>query len=476
MVEKLVLVTGATGYIGGKLIPKLLERGYHVRALARDPVRLKFRTWYEQVEIATGDVSQPYTLLSALEGVHTAYYLVHSMSNGSGYTELEIQSAQNFVSVAEQTSVQHIIYLGGLAKPKNTGSQHMTSRIQTGATLRKSKIAVTEFRAGVIVGSGSISFEMIRYITEWFPVIVGPLWLRNIVQPIATQNVLEYLIAALESLPKPHAVYEIGGPDIMPYGETMLRYARVRGLKRILLPLPGLPTPLLAWFMGLLTPVPMKIAKPLIGGLAGDSVVIRDRVRRIFPDVNLLGYEEAVSNSLASLHPKYLEPVWESWDEPVTIIQHQGFFIDHRWTPVNAAPETVFQMFTNMGGDKGWPYANWLWKIRGWLDKLLNGPGLRSFVFPLKEGDVVDYYRVESLEAGHMLRLHSELKAPGEGWMEWRVEIKDDVTRLSQTAFFVPHGLPGFLYWYILSPIHKLVFRGLIQAIARKSEEGERRQ
>ena len=346
----------------------------------------------------------------------------------------------------------------------------MTSRIQTGATLRKGKIPVTEFRAGVIVGSGSISFEMIRYITEWFPIIVGPLWLRNTVQPIATQNVLDYLLAALEHPPTPRAVYEIGGPDVMPYGETMLRYARVRGLKRFLLPVPGLPVHVLAFFMGLLTPVPMKIAKPLIGGLAGDSVVIRDKVRRIFPDVNLIGFEEAVSNSLEMLHPKDIEPIWTLSTAPVNILKHQGFFVDHRWIQVNATPEKVFMVFTSMGGRKGWPYANWLWKLRGWLDKFLGGPGLRSFVEPLEEGNVIDYYRVETVEPGHLLRLHSELKAPGEGWMEWRVETIDGISRLSQTGYFAPRGLPGFIYWYVLGPVHKLVFSGLIQAIARKSE------
>jgi len=470
MDKKLVLVTGATGYIGGLLIPHLLERGYRVRVLARDPERLKYRKWYQHVEVAKGDVTQSFSLLSALEGVHTAYYLVHSMSNGYGYTEVEIQSAQNFINAAEQTSVQHIIYLGGLAKPKNTESKHMSSRIQTGVTLRKGKIPVTEFRAGIIVGPGSISFEMIRYITEWFPVIVGPLWLRNTVQPIATQNVLEYLLAALEHPPSSRAVYEIGGPDVMPYGETMLRYARVRGLKRILLPVPGLPIHILAWFMGLLTPVPVKIANPLIGGLAGDSVVIRDRVRRIFPDVKLLGFEEALSNSLALLHPRHLDPIWESGIAPVTVVKHQGFFVDHRWVVVNATPEKVFQIFTSMGGKNGWPYANWLWQLRGWLDRLLGGPGLRSFVQPLKEGDVVDYYRVETIELGHLLRLHSELKAPGDGWMEWRVESIDDVIRLSQTGYFAPRGLPGFIYWFVLGPVHKLVFAGLVKAIARKSE------
>lgn len=470
MDDKQILVTGATGYIGGLLIPALLERGYYVRALARNPKRLSSRAWYDQTEIIEGDALQPFTLLKALEGVHTAYYLIHSMSVGHGYTEHEIESAQNFISAAEQAGVQHIIYLGGLAKPKNTGSKHMTSRIQTGATLRKGRVPVTEFRAGVIVGPGSISFEMIRYIAEWFPIIIGPFWLRNRVQPIAAWNVLDYLLAALEQPPTPRAVYEIGGPDVMPYGETMLRYARIRGLRRVLFHLPGIPIHVLAWFMGWLSPVPMKIAKPLIGGLAGDSVVIRDRVRRVFPDVKLLDFDEAVTRSLEELHIRYLERDWASSEEPVTILKQQGFFVDHRWVSVNATPEKVFWVFTHMGGRLGWLYADWLWKLRGWIDKLIGGPGLRSYTEPLKEGDVLDYYRVESLEPDHLLCLHSELKAPGDGWMEWRVESVNSTTRLSQTGFFAPRSLPGFLYWYLFGPVHKLVFRGLIKAIAEKSE------
>ena len=470
MGKKQVLVTGATGYIGGLLIPELLARGYPVRALARNSKRLIARAWYGQTEIVEGDVLQPSTLLKALEGIHTAYYLIHSMSVGHGYTEHEIEAAQNFVSAAEQTGVQHIIYLGGLAKPKNTGSKHMASRIQTGATLRKGRIPVTEFRAGVIVGPGSISFEMIRYIAEWFPVIVGPFWLRNKVQPIAAWNVLDYLLAALEKPPSQRVVYEIGGPDVIPYGETMLRYAHLRGLNRVLVHFPGIPIPVLAWFMGLLSPVPMRIAKPLIGGLAGDSVVIRDRVRRVFPDVKLLGFDEAVTRSLEELHVKYLERVWDASEKPVTILKRQGFFIDHRWIQVRAEPDKVFQIFTNMGAQLGWPYADWLWKLRGWIDKLIGGPGLRAFSKPLMEGDVLDYYRVEVIEPNHLLRLRSELKAPGDGWMEWRVESNNDAAKLSQTGFFAPRGLLGFIYWYGLGPIHKLVFRGLIKAIAEKSE------
>ena len=469
MDKKKVLVTGATGYIGGLLIPALLERGYHVRALARRPKKLRSRVWCDQIEIIEGDVLQPLTFLQALKDIHTAYYLIHNMSDGRGYTEHEIRAAQNFASAAEQSGIQHIIYLGGLAKPKN-GSKHMTSRIQTGATLRAGSVPVTEFRAGVIVGPGSISFEMIRYIAEWFPLIIGPFWLRNKVQPIAAWNVLDYLLAALEQPPSPRAVYEIGGPDVMPYGETMLRYARIRGLKRALLHLPGIPIYVLALFMGWLSPVPMKIARPLIGGLAGDSVVIRDRVRRVFPDVNLLGFDAAVTRSLRELHPRHLERIWESNDDPVTILKHRGFFVDHRWMIVNATPEKVFQTFTHMGGKHNWLYADWLWKIRGWIDKILGGPGLRSYTEPLAEGDVIDYYRVESLEPDHLLRLHSELKAPGDGWMEWRVEIVDGAVRLLQTGFFAPRSLPGFVYWYVLGPIHKLIFRGLIKAIAKKSE------
>ena len=470
MDKKLVLVTGATGYIGGLLIPLLLERGYRVRALARNAKRLSTRPWYGLIEIIEGDALHSFTLLQALESVHTAYYLIHSMSNGHDYTELEIQTAKNFVQAAEQVNVQHIIYLGGLAKPKNTGSKHMSSRIQTGATLRKGHVPVTEFRAGVIVGSGSISFEMIRYIAEWFPIIVGPRWLRNKVQPIAAWNVLDYLLAALEHIPDPKAVYEIGGPDVMPYGETMLRYAQVRGLKRALLHLPGIPIHILAFFMGLLSPVPMKIAKPLIGGLAGDSVVIRDRTRRIFPDVKLIDFEEATARVLFELHPKFLERDWMSNEEQVTVLKHQGFFIDHRWVTVNTTPDKVFQVITHMGGHNDWPFADWLWKLRGGVDKLFGGPGLRSYTEPLAEGDVLDYYRVEILETDQLLRLYSELKTPGEGWMEWRVDTVEDATRLSQTGFFAPKGLPGFIYWYVLSPIHKFVFRGLIQAIAQQSE------
>ena len=471
MGKKLVLVTGSTGYIASRLIPELLGRGYRVRCLVRQPLRLKARAWFPHVEIATGDVMVPSTLLPAMDGVHTAYYLIHNMSSGQGYTSRERNSAQTFASVAEQAGLEHIIYLGGLANPQRIISSHMRSRMETGETLRQGRVPVTEFRAGVIVGPGSISFEMIRFLTELMPVVLGPAWLQNLAQPIAIQNVIDYLLAALEGKTSQSRIFEIGGPDKMSYAELMLTYGRLRGLSRKYVVMPGIPV----WFMALgvewMTPVPAVIATPLVDGMRSESVVQDESACHVFPKIRLIGYEDAVNLALGSLHPDSIEPIWAGDEKVVKVLKHEGFFIDHRYLPVNATPEKVFRVFTSMGGKQGWPYANWLWKFRGWLDKLLGGPGLRSYSGPIKEGDVVDFYRVETIEPDHMLKLHSELRAPGAGWMEWRVGTLDGTTILSQTGFFAPRGLPGFLYWYLLGPVHKLVFRGLVRAIARKSEK-----
>lgn len=470
MDKKFVLVTGSTGYIASKLIPELLEHGYRVRCLVRQPQGLKARAWFSQVEIAVGDVMVPSTLLPAMEGVHTAYYLVHNMTSGQGYTDLEKNSAQIFANVAEQAGVEHIIYLGGLAHPQGTISSHMRSRIRTGETLRKGMVPVTEFRAGVIVGPGSISFEMIRFMTELMPVVLGPNWLQNLAQPIAAQNVIDYLLAALKEKANESRVFEIGGPDTMSYVELMLAYGRLRGLSRRYVIVHGIPV----WFMALgvdwMTPVPAVIATPLVDGMRSESIVQDDSARQVFSDVRLIGYEEAVTLALGRLRPDCIEPIWIQDEEAVKAYKHEGFFIDHRCLPVAATPEKVFQIFTNMGGKRGWPYANGLWKIRGWLDKLLGGPGLRASTGPMKEDQVVDYYRVETVEPNRLIRLYSELKAPGVGWMEWRVRDVDGGAILSQTGFFAPRGFWGFAYWILLNPFHRFVFRGMIRAIARQSE------
>ena len=289
----LILVTGATGYIASRLIPQLLDRGYQVRALARQPQRLKNKNWFPQVDMVQGDVMEPSTLAPAFEGVQTAYYLIHNMASGHGYTERELEGARNFALAAQNSGVQHIIYLGGLADEEQHIAPHMRSRIETGAALRQGNVPVTEFRAGVIAGSGSISFEMIRFMTELFPIIPAPIWIKNRSQPISTQNVIDYLLAALDNHNGQGQVFEIGGPHVTTYQELMLSYARVRGLKRRFLLLPYVPVWFMAFGIGLTTPVPRPIAYALVGGLSSDSVVIHDNARKIYPEVNLIDFESA---------------------------------------------------------------------------------------------------------------------------------------------------------------------------------------
>jgi len=468
--RKRILVTGGTGYIASRLIPELLERGYLVRCLVRQELRLQTRTWFRDVEVVRGDVTDTSTLIPAMEAVHTAYYLIHSMASGEGYIARELEAAQKFASAAQDAGIKHIIYLGGLADPKENIPAHMRSRIQTGDELRNGQVPVTEFRAGAIVGPGSISFEMIRFMTELMPMIFGPVWLKNRSQPIASKNVIDYLLAALENETGQGYVFEIGGPDVMSYEQLMLSYGRLRGLRRKSVTLPGIPLWFMALGVALMTPVPASIAHPLVDGLGSDSLVKDGTARKIFPNVNLIGYEDAVKQALEQLHPGRLEPAWADCEPPARFMKHEGFFIDHRCLPVTASPEKVFRVLTRMGGKHGWPYANWLWQLRGWLDTLIGGPGLRGGTGSMQPGDVVDFYRVETLEPDRILRLRAELKAPGDGWMEWRVEEDQGKTRITQTGFFAPPGFFGFAYWYGLSLFHQLVFHGLIKAIAMQSE------
>jgi uncharacterized protein YbjT (DUF2867 family) len=492
MTAPLILVTGANGYIASRLIPRLLEKGCRVRVLVRRFERLAGRAWRKDVEAMQGDVHRPETLSAACEGVHTAYYLIHSMASGGGYTRIELENARLFAAAAERAHVHHIIYLGGLADPQAKNlAPHMRSRIETGQELRQGTVPVTEFRAGVIVGPGSISFEMIRFLTESFPVLPGPNWLENKTQPIAAANVIDYLVAALDHTEARGSIYEMGGPDVMLYADTMLRYARLRGLKRRLFTLPGIPISLIARIVDWLTPVPYSIAVALVGGLQSDSIVLDESARKVFPEIDLIPYGEAVNDSLAELAPRRLVRVWEGLGRAAVRVKHEGFFVDYRRTEVNAAPEAMHRVITSFGAQDDWLYASWLWRLRGWVDKVLGGEIERSTaesakyakeeIQPgtlanrsrlrgsknqgLREGKIIDYYQVEALEPNCML-LHSKLRAPGEGWMEWRVEG----SVLMQTAFFAPRGLPGFLYWYLLSPFHRLVFRGLIQAIKKRSE------
>ena len=470
--SRLILVTGANGYIASRLVPRLLERGYRVRALAREPLRLSGRTWLSQVEVVRGSARDGSSLRQALEGVDTAYYLIHNMASGRGYMEIEKESARLFAEAAENARVGHIVYLGGLADPAAANlAPHLRSRIETGEMLRRGRVPVTEFRAGVIVGAGSISFEMIRFLTECFPILPGPRWLLNRCQPIAASNVIDYLTAAIEESGARGGIYEMGGPDRMTYGQTMLRYAQARGLKRLLFTLPGIPIRFMARFVDWLTPVPFPIATALVGGLQSDSVVMDDAARGAFPAIDLIPYAAALQIAMNDLTPRRLERVWEGFGGEVVRLKHEGFFIDYRRLEVRALPEDIFASVRRMGGKEGWPYANWLWRLRGWLDATVRVLSLRGNADrPIPSDERVDYYRVEAVEQPRLLRLHSELRAPGEGWMEWRVESNEEGSMLTQTAFFAPRGFAGFAYWFLLGPVHRMVFRGLPEALKRESE------
>jgi uncharacterized protein YbjT (DUF2867 family)/uncharacterized protein YndB with AHSA1/START domain len=464
----LILVTGASGYIAGQLIPLLLAKGYQVRCLVRDPSRLAGRSWAESVEIISGDLVRPETLTRALQGVQAAYYLVHNMSSGRHYPVRDLLAAHNFAAAAETTGLEHIIYLGGLANPNSYISPHMRSRIETGQALRSGQVPVTEFRAGVIVGPGSISFEMIRYLTEQFPVLIGPRWLHNASQPVAATDVLAYLLAALEVPACRGKVIEIGGPDRITYAENMLAYARQRGLKRSLFTLPFIPVNFMAWMVSLLTPVPPAIARPLIEGLQAPSVVREETARDFFPDIWPTGHRTALENSLKTLSPAFVEPLYNP-SLSVQTLKQEGFLLDVRQIKVDAPPKVVFRLLTSLGGQDGWLFADLLWQVRGALDRLAGGPGMRGRAQILETGSVVDFYRVEILDPGRRLRLYAELKAPGQGWMEWRLLPEEESTRLVQIAWFAPRGTWGFLYWHLLGPLHKWVFTGLLKQIASRS-------
>ncbi len=405
-----------------------------MRCLARDPVRLQGRSWVRSrnLEIVRGDVTIPSTLHAALEGAHTAYYLIHNMTYGRGYTSLELDSAHAFASAAEDAGVEHIVYLGGLADPEQNIAPHMRSRIETGRALREGNVPVTEFRAGVIAGSGSISFEMIRFMTELFPIVPGPQWMNNKTQPIAIQNVIDYLLAALTNPNGRGGVFEIGGPHITTYGDLMLRYACLRGLKRRLFLLPGIPVWFMAVGVGLMTPVPYPIAHALIGGLSADSVVRHPEALNVFPEVRLIDFDSAAKDALERTHPSHIEHVWEDGRRAFKFIKHEGCFIHHHETQVDAAFEKVFD-------------------------------ALKQFV-----GEAKDFVPLAQTDQG--LVVCARRQAAGEKWIEWRVDQTRGSTCLSQTVFFCPHGLPGFLYWYLLYAFHFIKHRVLIRAIVEQSK------
>jgi uncharacterized protein YbjT (DUF2867 family) len=476
--SKLILVTGATGYVGGRLVPRLLAAGYQVRCLVRDPARLQGRAWLNQVELATGDMLQPDSLAAAMRGVRVVYYLVHSLGGGSDFSERDTVAARNCAIAAKQAVVERIIYLGGLGDPQANLSPHLRSRQETGAALREAGVPVTEFRAAVIVGSGSLSFEMIRYLTERLPVMICPKWVFTRIQPIAIRNVLDYLVAALECPASVGRTLEIGGRDVLTYAGMMTGYARARGLKRRLLAVPVLTPRLSSYWVHLVTPIPANIAQPLIKGL-GNEVIVRDPAAlKLFPAIQPLDYETAVRVALKKLDAHGVETSWsdaltssQGNRTPVALISSEGMIIERRQQTLSAPAAVVYRSFARLGGARGWLYMDWAWQLRGIVDRLCGGVGMRRGrrdPEDLRAGDTLDFWRVERVEPGRLIRLRAEMRVPGRAWLEFEARAEPEgQTLLLQTAFFEPKGLFGFLYWYALYPMHRLIFSGLIRRIAQ---------
>ena len=478
----MILVTGATGYVGGRLINRLLNENRDVRVLVRNPERLNGRTWKDRVQIATGDVLDQTSLQDALVGIETAYYLVHSMLGQEDFSSADRTGAQNFGMVAHEQGVKRIIYLGGLGDRNTKLSAHLQSRQETGAMLAEYGVPVTEFRAAIIVGSGSLSFEMIRHLTERLPVMVTPRWVNNRIQPIGIKNVLDYLVAALDNQSSHGKIIEIGGKDVLTYKSMMLDYAKARSLKRFIINVPVLTPRLSSYWIHFVTPVSSTIARPLIDGLKTEVVVKDSSAHTIFPNIHPMDYKSALDRTLERLDAGIVPTSWTdalSSSQPdiqdyVTLGSSEGMIIEKRAILIDAEPTSVFSEITSLGGNKGWLYGNWLWQIRGFIDRLIGGIGLRRgrrHETTLRVGDSLDFWRVEDLQTNLSLRLKAEMKVPGKAWLQFHINaLSSGQSLLSQTAFFAPRGLPGLLYWYLLYPIHKIIFRGLIGKLKANSE------
>jgi uncharacterized protein YbjT (DUF2867 family) len=477
--SKRVLVTGATGYIGGRLLPLLTADGWRVRCLARQPENLLPRV-SSGVEVERGDLLEAGCSSSALTGVEAAYYLVHSMGAIGNFEEQDRQAARNFGAAARSAGVRRIIYLGGLAEEGQHLSAHLRSRHEVGRTLRESGVPVIEFRASIIIGSGSLSFEMIRALVERLPVMVTPRWVRVTAQPIAIDDVLGYLRAAL-AVETGHRslTIEIGGPDRVSYGDLMREYARQRGLRRLMIPVPLLTPRLSSLWLGLVTPLYARVGRKLVDSLRHPTIVRDDSAQRLFT-IKPIGVREAIARALRNEDSGFAQTRWsDAWSAAGAPRQWGGTrlgsrLVDSRSVRVGASTSQVFATVESLGGAAGWPYANWLWTLRGWLDLLAGGVGMRRGRRDPKHlnvGDTVDCWRVEILKPGERLRLVAEMELPGRAWLDFEIQPDGDGARLQQTALFDPVGLWGLAYWYGVWPLHQLVFAGTLRAIATAAEK-----
>lgn len=456
----------------------LVEAGWRVRCLARQPERLSSRVPAE-VEVVRGDVLDAASLLQALSGVEAAYYLVHSMGATGDFEEHDRLAADNFGAAARAAGVRHIIYLGGLGEDEVGLSAHLRSRHEVGERLRASGVPVTEFRASVIIGSGSLSFEMIRALVERLPIMVTPRWVGVTAQPIAIGDVLAYLRAALSvETGNRSRIIEIGGPDQVSYGDLMREYARQRGLRRWMIPVPALTPRLSSLWLGLVTPLYARVGRKLIDSLRHPTVVRDDAAQRLF-SIRPIGVREAIARALRNEDSDFAQTRWSDALSAAGAPRQWGGtrfgnrLVDSRSTHVAAPSAALFAAVERIGGATGWYYANWLWTLRGWLDLLLGGVGMRRgrrAPAQLQLGDALDCWRVEDIKTGRHLRLVAEMKLPGRAWLDFEVEAENSGSRLRQTAMFDPVGLWGLGYWYGVWPLHQIVFSGMLRGIARSAE------
>lgn len=479
----LCLVTGATGYIGGRLIVELLAHGYRVRVLARNSSRLKNHPWINQVEVFEGDAQDEAALSAAMAGADVAYYLLHALMAKDHFEDQERAMAELFGKVAKAASIKRLVYLGGIIAPTETMSPHLQARADTGEILRNCGVPTIELRAGVVIGSGSASFEMLRYLTERLPIMTVPKWVNVRIQPIAVRDVLRYLVGAAALDKSVSGVFDIGGPEVFTYKEMMQQYAEAAGLRRrIIIPVPVLTPRLSSGWVGLVTPVPYTLAKRLVESLKNEVVASDDRIRSLIadPDGGLTPFKRAVKLALTKIKDARVETRWTNASVPGT--PSEPLPTDPNWAGgtlykdvrIRHSPDTVEQVWQRVeaiGGENGYSTATWAWELRGLIDRIFGGVGLRRGrrdPHKLQVGDALDFWRVEELEENRLLRLRAEMKMPGLAWLEFGVEedVETGGSIITQVAIYAPRGLLGHLYWWAVWPMHGLVFPSMVKNAA----------
>jgi len=474
--DELILLTGATGYVGGRLLRVLEQQGSRVRCLARRPEFLQSKV-SAGTEVVAGNVLDLTSLRAAMRGVTVAYYLVHSMGSAGSFEENDRLSSRNFGAAAKEEGVKLIIYLGALGNDEETLSPHLRSRQEVGQILRESGVPVLEFRASIVIGSGSLSFEMIRSLVERLPIMITPKWVSSPAQPIAIDDLLAYLTKALLLPVSANRIFEIGGADQVSYAGIMRAYARQRGMRIRMIPVPVLTPFLSSLWLGLVTPLYARIGRKLIESIV-HSTVVRDKSALETFDVRPVGVDEAVRKALAMEDKQFAATRWSdalssSGNSHVFGAEQCGTrLVETRTAHVERSPAVAFSPIERIGGDSGWYAWNWLWRVRGFVDLVLGGVGVRrgrSGAGVLRVGDTIDFWRVEKFEPNHLLRLVAEMKLPGRAWLEFEVTGDDYVSTIRQTAIFDPVGLFGRLYWYLLYPFHQLIFGGMLRRIVTAS-------